>query len=73
MPGDAQNPIRVAVDLKVEAVLMVDAGLPYLRGFGVFLGSQRRELEVGKKKTELFVEARLNCRRKLSILADGTI
>ena len=30
-------------------------------------------LEVGKKETELFVEARLNDRRKLPILADGTI
>ncbi len=30
-------------------------------------------LEVGKKKPELFVEARLNCRRKLPILADETI
>lgn len=73
MPGDAQNPIRVAVDLKVEAVLMVDAGLPYLLGFVVFLGSQRWVLGAGKKETELFVEARLNCRRKLSVLADRTV
>ena len=73
MPGYAQNPIRVAVDLKIEAVPVVDAGLPYIRGFVVFLGPERGMLEVGKKKTELFVEARLNCRRKLAILADGTI
>ena len=30
-------------------------------------------LEVGKRKTELLVEARLNRRRKLPLLADGTI
>ncbi|MDE0434879.1 MAG: hypothetical protein OXH92_12830 [Bryobacterales bacterium] len=73
MPGYAQNPLGVAVDLKIEAVLVVDAGLLYIRGFVVLLGPERGILEVGKKKTELFVEARLNRRRKLFILADGTI
>ena len=33
MPGDAQNPIGIAVDLEIEAIMVVDAGLPYIRGF----------------------------------------
>ncbi len=73
MPGDAQNPIGGAMDLEVEAVMVVDAGLSYIRGFVVLLGPERGMLEVGKKKTELFVKTRLNTCRKLSILADRTI
>ena len=46
MPGDAKNPIRIAVDLEIEAAIVVDAGLPYIRGFVVLLGPERGMLEV---------------------------
>ena len=46
MPGDAQNPIGIAVDLEIEAIMVVDAGLPYIRGFVVLLGPERGMLEV---------------------------
>ena len=46
MPGDAKNLIRIAVDLEIEAVMIVDAGLPYIRGFVILLGPERGMLEV---------------------------
>ena len=46
MPGDAKNPISIAVDLEIEAVMVVDAGLPYILGFVILLGPERGVLEV---------------------------
>ena len=34
------------LDLEIEAVMVVDAGLPYIRGFVILLGPERAMLEV---------------------------
>ena len=46
MPGDAKNAVRLAVEQEMEAVMVVDAGLPYIRDFAILLGSERGMLEV---------------------------
>ena len=46
MSNYAQNSICIAVDLEIEAVMVIDASLPYIRSLIVFLGSERGMLEV---------------------------
>ena len=48
--------VSVARNVEIEAPVLIDAGLPQVLSFTIFLGVQRRVIEVVQQEPELFIE-----------------
>src|ERR1017187_3642934 len=68
--GDA---VGVAVNLEIEAPILIDACLPAVRGFVVLLGMQPRVAQVSDQEVDLLDERPLNRQGSIGQLLDGTL
>ena len=65
MRDDILYPIRVPDDHEIKSPLPVDTGLPQVSAFVVFLGSQRRVMEIVGEEAYLFLESSPNRRWRI--------
>ena len=68
--GDA---VGVAVGPEVEAPILIDAGLPAVRGFVVLLGVEPRVAQVADQEVDLLEERFLNRQGSIGQLLNGTL
>src|SRR5260370_17023346 len=73
MRDDVFDAVGIASDGEVETPIAVNAGLPEIHGLGVFLGAQRRILEITFEESKLLVERALNNCGCILQRLDGTV
>lgn len=65
MRYNVADDVGVAFNVEIEAPTLIDAGLPEVLSLIVFLGVQRRMIEVLQKEPELFIECTANRRGRV--------
>src|ERR1700690_259598 len=71
MRGDRHDDVRVVLCQEKEAPVAVDARLPEVAGFVVFLGAQRGMIEVLRQQPNLLLEGLLDCERRAPVIPLG--
>jgi hypothetical protein len=59
--NDVHDQVRVVLDQEIEAPVLVDACLPEVPPFVVFLGAQRRVMEILQEQRDCLSKARWIC------------